>query len=88
MQEEEKPESEQEEETTTARFVARILGWLLQGFSAKNKNVRFRCLHFVSELISHIGEIECVTVFITDALADVILARIPTHYCAKGYSSA
>ena len=49
---------EEEEETTTARFVARVLGWLLQGFSAKNKNVRFRCLHFVSELISHIGEIE------------------------------
>lgn len=57
LQEEAKGEDE-DTDTTTSRFVARILGWLLQGFQAKNKNVRFRCLHLVSELISHIGEVE------------------------------
>ncbi|RXW17080.1 hypothetical protein EST38_g8776 [Candolleomyces aberdarensis] len=50
--------AEDDSDTTTSRFVARIIGWLLQGFSAKNKNVRFRCLHLVSELISHIGEVD------------------------------
>ncbi|TFK26559.1 condensin subunit Cnd3 [Coprinopsis marcescibilis] len=50
--------SDEAEETTTTRFVARTLGWLLEGFPAKNKNVRFRCLHLVSELISHIGEVD------------------------------
>jgi condensin complex subunit 3 len=57
VQQEEKAD-EEDTDTTTSRFVARILGWLLQGFQAKNKNVRFRCLHLVSELISHIGEVE------------------------------
>ncbi|KAF6764231.1 nuclear condensing complex subunit [Ephemerocybe angulata] len=60
MQEQEKAGSSEEEdtETTTSRFVARIIGWLLQGFQAKNKNARFRCLHIVSELISHVGDLE------------------------------
>ncbi|KAJ2914546.1 hypothetical protein MD484_g5881, partial [Candolleomyces efflorescens] len=59
LQEQEKGGSaEDDSDTTTSRFVARIIGWLLQGFSAKNKNVRFRCLHLVSELISHIGEVD------------------------------
>ncbi|EAU89293.2 condensin subunit Cnd3 [Coprinopsis cinerea okayama7 len=58
MQEQAKGESEEADDTTTSRFIARILGWLLEGFSAKNKIVRFRCLHVVSELISHIGEID------------------------------
>jgi condensin complex subunit 3 len=51
---------EDEEETSTTRFVARLLNWLLQGFVAKNKNVRYRCIHIVSEMISHLGEIEYV----------------------------
>ncbi|KAF8182055.1 nuclear condensing complex subunit [Pholiota molesta] len=49
---------EDEEETSTTRFVARLLNWLLQGFIAKNKNIRYRCIHIVSEMISHLGEID------------------------------
>lgn len=51
---------EDDDENTTTRFVSRLLNWLLQGFVAKNKNVRYRCTHIVSEMISHLGEIEQV----------------------------
>lgn len=49
-----------DDENATTRFVSRLLNWLLQGFTAKNKNVRYRCVHIVSEMISHLGEIEQV----------------------------
>jgi len=51
-------DGEEDEESPTSRFVARLLSWLLQGFVAKNKNVRYRCIQTVSEMISHLGEIE------------------------------
>jgi condensin complex subunit 3 len=51
---------EDDDENATTRFVSRLLNWLLQGFMAKNKNVRYRCIHIVSEMISHLGEIEQV----------------------------
>ena len=51
---------EDDDENATTRFVSRLLNWLLQGFIAKNKNVRYRCTHIVSEMISHLGEIEQV----------------------------
>ncbi|KAF8962585.1 nuclear condensing complex subunit [Flammula alnicola] len=51
-------EGEDEEETSTSRFVSRLLNWLLEGFVAKNKNVRYRCIHIISEMISHLGEID------------------------------
>ncbi|KDR80169.1 hypothetical protein GALMADRAFT_62541 [Galerina marginata CBS 339.88] len=54
----EKGDDEDDEETPTSRFVSRLLSWLLQGFVAKNKVVRYRCIHVISEMISHLGEIE------------------------------
>ena len=51
---------EDDDESATTRFVSRLLNWLLQGFIAKNKNVRYRCTQIVSEMISHLGEIEQV----------------------------
>lgn len=51
---------ENDDENAITRFVSRLLSWLLQGFVAKNKNVRYRCIHIVSEMISHLGEIEQV----------------------------
>ncbi|EJC98309.1 uncharacterized protein FOMMEDRAFT_96961 [Fomitiporia mediterranea MF3/22] len=47
-----------EEETPSSRFVARLLRYFLKGFQAKSKEVRFRCLNFVSEIISSLGEMD------------------------------
>ncbi|THV00743.1 hypothetical protein K435DRAFT_718742 [Dendrothele bispora CBS 962.96] len=49
---------QEDEDTFISRFVSRLLQWLLQGFSAKNKLVRQRCVHLVSEMMSSIGEID------------------------------
>jgi condensin complex subunit 3 len=52
-------EGDEEEDTTTAsRFTAHLLNWLLAGFLAKDKNVRFRVLQTVAEMIAHLGAIE------------------------------
>ena len=51
-------EDEDDADTPTSRFVSHLLNWLLQGFAAKNKVVRYRCIQIVAEMISHLGEIE------------------------------
>lgn len=55
-----KKENDEDDDTPTSRFNSRMLKWLSQGFVAKNKVVRFRCIHVVSEMISHLGEMEQV----------------------------
>ncbi|KIM46792.1 hypothetical protein M413DRAFT_23143 [Hebeloma cylindrosporum] len=66
-----KPEDEDDEDTPTSRFVSHLLNWLLQGFAAKNKVVRYRCIQIVSEMISHLGEIDEDTYTeLRDALMD------------------
>jgi hypothetical protein len=40
--------------------VNRLLKYLLRGFVAKDKAVRFRCVGLVAEMVSYLGEIECV----------------------------
>ncbi|TFL04771.1 nuclear condensing complex subunit [Pterulicium gracile] len=50
--------AEGEEEAIVSRFISRVLKWLLGAFQAKDKNVRFRALQLVSELIAHLGEID------------------------------
>lgn len=60
---EEKDAEEDEDEvndTTASRFTAKILSWLMSGFMAKDKNVRYRVLQTVAEMVSHLGEIEYV----------------------------
>ncbi|KAM6503310.1 Nuclear condensing complex subunit [Amanita muscaria] len=47
-----------DDDTLVSRFVSRLLKWFLQGFLAKNKIVRYRSVFIVSELISHLGEID------------------------------
>ena len=37
-----------------------MLRYLLKGFEAKSKIVRYRCVNFVSEIIAHLGELEYV----------------------------
>ncbi|KAF8656476.1 hypothetical protein AX16_002527 [Volvariella volvacea WC 439] len=47
-----------DEDTLATRFVTRLVKWLLQGFLAKDKTIRYRCVHLVSEMITHLGEID------------------------------
>ena len=56
------PEDDEDEESDTvaSRFTAKILSWLMYGFMAKDKNVRYRVLQTVAEMVSHLGEIEYV----------------------------
>ncbi|KAF8524376.1 nuclear condensing complex subunit [Hysterangium stoloniferum] len=55
---EEKGDGDEDEDTTASRFVARLLKHLAKGFLAKDKNVRYRVLQIVAEMISHLGEID------------------------------
>ncbi|KAF8494799.1 nuclear condensing complex subunit [Gautieria morchelliformis] len=55
---EEKGDGDENEDTPATRFVARLLKHLLKGFLAKDKNVRYRVLQIVAEMISHLGEID------------------------------
>jgi hypothetical protein len=41
----------------------------LKGFVAKDKSIRFRVLQMVAEMVSHLGEIECVFSLIYVALS-------------------
>lgn len=47
-----------DEETFTSRFTTRLLRFLLKGFAAKDKFVRFRVVTLTSEILEFIGEIE------------------------------
>ncbi|THH30647.1 hypothetical protein EUX98_g3519 [Antrodiella citrinella] len=49
---------EDEDDTPTTRFIARLLSYCLKGFIAKDKTVRFRSVSIVAELISHLGELD------------------------------
>ncbi|EGO03950.1 hypothetical protein SERLA73DRAFT_165497 [Serpula lacrymans var. lacrymans S7.3] len=53
-----KEEDGDDEDTTASRFVARLLRFLLQGFSAKDKIIRYRSVHLLAEMVSHLGEID------------------------------
>jgi len=47
-----------DDETTATRFTRRLLKHFLKGFEAKDKNVRYRVVCFVAEVISQLGELE------------------------------
>ncbi|KAI5887283.1 uncharacterized protein SCHCODRAFT_060997 [Schizophyllum commune H4-8] len=51
-------EKDTEESGISARFIVRLLNWLLMGFNAKNKVTRWRVVQIVSELIAHLGELD------------------------------
>ncbi|KAJ7598768.1 nuclear condensing complex subunit [Mycena floridula] len=61
------------EETPVSRFTSRLLYWLLKGFHAKNKTVRFRAVSIVAEMMAHLGEIDGDTY---DALRRSLIKRI------------
>ncbi|CAE6456052.1 unnamed protein product [Rhizoctonia solani] len=49
---------EEDDDTPASRFVTYLLKYVLQGFMAKDKNVRYRCVHITAEMISGLGEID------------------------------
>jgi len=66
---------EDEDETTATRFTHRLLKHFLKGFQAKDKNVRYRVVCFVAEVISQLGELEYALllphrVFVTSIISE------------------
>ncbi|KAF8761781.1 Nuclear condensing complex subunit [Rhizoctonia solani] len=49
---------EEDDDTPASRFVTYLLKYVLQGFVAKDKNIRYRCVHITAEMISGLGEID------------------------------
>ncbi|EMD32178.1 hypothetical protein CERSUDRAFT_143953 [Gelatoporia subvermispora B] len=47
-----------EDETPASRFALRLLSWTLQGFEAKDKTVRYRCITIIEELLSHFTQVD------------------------------
>ncbi|KAJ7701145.1 nuclear condensing complex subunit [Mycena rosella] len=50
--------STDDEDTLASVFVSSILEWVIQGFLAKNKVVRYQTVHLVAEMIMFLGEID------------------------------
>ncbi|KAG2363036.1 nuclear condensing complex subunit [Suillus spraguei] len=50
-------DDDDDDETTASRFVEKVLAFLLNGFEAKDKVARYRCVHFLAEMVAHLGEI-------------------------------
>lgn len=67
-----------DEDTIASRFVSRLLKWLFQGFIAKNKTTRYRSVCIVSEMISHLGEIEQVNLF-NEITTTYLFIPVKTH---------
>ncbi|KAF8605217.1 hypothetical protein BDV93DRAFT_543748 [Ceratobasidium sp. AG-I] len=51
-------EDSDDDDTPASRFVTYLLKYLLQGFMAKDKNVRYRSVHITAEMVSGLGEID------------------------------
>ncbi|KAG8732512.1 hypothetical protein FRC11_013075 [Ceratobasidium sp. 423] len=49
---------EEDDDTPASRFVTYLLKYVLQGFMAKDKNVRYCCVHVSAEMVSGLGEID------------------------------
>ncbi|KAH9921582.1 nuclear condensing complex subunit [Amylocystis lapponica] len=51
-------ELDDDDDTPTSRFVSRILKFLLSGCPAKDKNVRFRVIQCLADMILYLGEVD------------------------------
>ncbi|KAF7330334.1 Chromosome condensation complex protein [Mycena venus] len=60
-------------DTTASRFTERLLLFLLKGFQAKDKFVRYRVISLAGEMVISLGELD---VEIYDALRNALLDRI------------
>ncbi|KAJ7104390.1 nuclear condensing complex subunit [Mycena belliarum] len=50
--------SADDDDTLASVFVSCVLEWVIQGFLAKNKVVRYQTIHLVAEMIMYLGEID------------------------------
>ena len=51
-------EDDDEEGTMASRFTSNLLKFILPGFVAKDKNVRFRVSQLTTEMVTHMGPIK------------------------------
>lgn len=51
-------DDDDDDDTTAARFIGRLLKFLLKGFVAKDKIARYRCVQILTEMVAHLGELE------------------------------
>ncbi|KAF9532366.1 nuclear condensing complex subunit [Crepidotus variabilis] len=51
-------ELDDDDDNPSSRFTESLLKWLLEGFEAKNKDIRYRVLQTVAAMISHLGAID------------------------------
>ena len=54
------PADDDDDETAASRFVARLIGYILKGFDAKDKNVRYRVLQITAEIMPYLSAQEYV----------------------------
>ncbi|KAI6000302.1 nuclear condensing complex subunit [Pisolithus orientalis] len=55
---EDEADDDDDDDTTASRFVARLLKFLVNGFVAKDKVVRYRSVRILAEMVAHLGEID------------------------------
>lgn len=53
-----------DDDSPSSRFLSRLLKFLLKGTASKDKNVRYRVVSLISEIVVYLGEIEYVLRFI------------------------
>ncbi|EPQ52389.1 chromosome condensation complex protein [Gloeophyllum trabeum ATCC 11539] len=51
-------DADEYDDTPASRFASRMLKFLLKGFLAKDKNVRYRVVQILAEVVSHMGELD------------------------------
>ncbi|KXN87766.1 Condensin complex subunit 3 [Leucoagaricus sp. SymC.cos] len=66
-------EEDDDDDTFVSRFVARLLKWILRGFLAKDKSVRYRSVFAVSEMILWLGQLDME---IYEALRENLIERL------------
>ncbi|KAJ6570219.1 nuclear condensing complex subunit [Mycena vulgaris] len=72
-EEKESDNDNDDDDTTASRFTAKLLKFLLKGFQAKDKIVRYRVVFIVAEMVAHLGEVdEDIYVNLRTALLDRI----------------
>ena len=66
-----------DDDTPTSRFTERLIRFLLKGFIAKDKTVRYRVVHLVAEMVASLGEIEYVS--LSRTFSRIVLLNITRH---------